>query len=152
MCLDNLEINQKSYYSAFWGWLSMDFLWKVSHKILNSGLILKIFTKNIIGPDKQIFLFRGKLWLFSYPSVPTFVLGAQKNHLIEMVLLSTHNICFGWEIRKLVFNEAWNMQIIIYRIGYFLTCQFQHLLWVLKRTISLRQFFWVPTTYVLVEK
>ena len=24
----------------------------------------------------------------------TYVLGAQKNHLIEMVLLSTHNICF----------------------------------------------------------
>ena len=25
-------------------------------------------------------------------------MGAQKNRLIEMVLLSTHNICFGWEI------------------------------------------------------
>ena len=24
--------------------------------------------------------------------------------------------------------------------------------WVLKRTVSLRRFFWVPTTYVLVEK
>ena len=30
-----------------------------------------------------------------------YVLGAQKNSLIEMVLLSTYNICFGWEIRKL---------------------------------------------------
>ena len=29
----------------------------------------------------------------------TCVLGAQKNRLIEMVLLSTHNICFGREIR-----------------------------------------------------
>ena len=29
-----------------------------------------------------------------------YVLGAQKNFLIEMALLSTHNICFGWEIRK----------------------------------------------------
>ena len=28
-------------------------------------------------------------------------LGAQKNRLIETVLLSTHNICFGREIRKL---------------------------------------------------
>ena len=27
-------------------------------------------------------------------------LGAQKNHLIERVLLSTHNICFCLEIRK----------------------------------------------------
>ena len=36
-----------------------------------------------------------KLCLFSYPSVQTYVLGAQKNHLIEKVLLSTHNIWFG---------------------------------------------------------
>ena len=28
-------------------------------------------------------------------------MGAQKHCLIEMVLLSTHNICFGSEIRKL---------------------------------------------------
>ena len=33
-------------------------------------------------------------------------LGAQKNCLIETVLLSTHNICFGWEIRKLFFWYA----------------------------------------------
>ena len=32
---------------------------------------------------------------FSYLSVLTFVLGAQKNHLIETVILSTHNICLG---------------------------------------------------------
>ena len=35
----------------------------------------------------------------------SFVLVAQKNHLIETVLLSTHNICFGCEIRKVVFNH-----------------------------------------------
>ena len=28
------------------------------------------------------------------------VLGAQKNCLIVTVVLSTNNICFGWEIRK----------------------------------------------------
>ena len=28
-----------------------------------------------------------------------WVLGAQKNRLIQMVLLSTHNICFGLEIK-----------------------------------------------------
>ena len=37
-------------------------------------------------------------------AVLTDVLGAQKNRLIETVLLSTHNICFGWEIRKLNFR------------------------------------------------
>ena len=39
--------------------------------------------------------FSVKLLLFSYPSVLTYVLGAQKIRLIEAVLLSTHNICFG---------------------------------------------------------
>ena len=29
-----------------------------------------------------------------------YVLGAQKNHIIDTVLLSTHNICFVREIRK----------------------------------------------------
>ena len=43
-----------------------------------------------------------KLYIFSYPSVLTHVLGAQKNRLIETVLLSTHNICFGLETRKLI--------------------------------------------------
>ena len=45
------------------------------------------------GLDKQIF--ERKLQIFSYPSVLTYVLDAQKNSLIETVLLSTHNICFG---------------------------------------------------------
>ena len=31
-------------------------------------------------------------------------MGAQKNCLIETVLSSTHNICFGWGIRKIIFN------------------------------------------------
>ena len=33
-------------------------------------------------------------------------MGTQKNCLIEMVLLSTHNICFGGEIKKLIFSNA----------------------------------------------
>ena len=35
-----------------------------------------------------------KIKFSSYPSVLTYVLGVQKNRLIETVLLSTHNICF----------------------------------------------------------
>ena len=35
----------------------------------------------------------------------TYVLGAQKNHLIiQMVFHSIHNVCFGWEIWKFDFN------------------------------------------------
>ena len=33
-------------------------------------------------------------------------MGNLKTRLIETVLLSTHNICFGREIRKIVFNDA----------------------------------------------
>ena len=33
----------------------------------------------------------------------TYVLGEHKKRLIETFLLSTHNICFGSEIRKLYF-------------------------------------------------
>ena len=29
-------------------------------------------------------------------------MGAQKNRLIETVLLSTHNMCFGWEIKNII--------------------------------------------------
>ena len=36
-----------------------------------------------------------KVYISSYPSVKTFVLVLKKPRLIEMVLLSTHNICFG---------------------------------------------------------
>ena len=51
-----------------------------------------IYKHNYIGLDTQNFCV--KLLIFSYPSVLKYVLGAQKN-LIETVLLSTHNICFG---------------------------------------------------------
>ena len=54
-----------------------------------------------IGLDKQIF--ERKIVIFSYLSVLTYVLGAQKNRIIERVVLSIHKICFGWEIRKLFF-------------------------------------------------
>ena len=56
-----------------------------------------------------------KLWIFSYPLVVTYVLGAQKNRLIETALLSTHNTCFGWEIRKLSFLV---LRTLNYRPGY----------------------------------
>ena len=39
--------------------------------------------------------FQCKIVIIFLPEVQTYVVGAQKNHLIETVLLSTHNICFG---------------------------------------------------------
>ena len=46
-----------------------------------------------------------------------YVFGAQKNRLNEMILLSTHNICFGWEISKIIFDKA-----ILTRGQYYLCC------------------------------
>ena len=37
---------------------------------------------------------------FPYFSANTYVVGTQKNHLHEMVLLSTQNMCLNWWIRK----------------------------------------------------
>ena len=42
-----------------------------------------------------------------------YVLDAQKNRLIETVLLSTHNICFGLEIRKLNFRYALLTNVLV---------------------------------------
>ena len=40
-------------------------------------------------------IFERKIINFSYSSVLTYVLGAQKNRLHEKILLNTHNIFFG---------------------------------------------------------
>ena len=45
--------------------------------------------------SRKVNMFSIKLKLFSYQLILTYVLGAQKDRLIETVLLSTHNICFG---------------------------------------------------------
>ena len=50
----------------------------------------------IIGLDKQN---------LERKIVDIFFLSAQKNRLIYTALLSTNNICFGWEIRKLYFGK-----------------------------------------------
>ena len=49
-------------------------------------------------------MFEHKLSKFSSPSVIIYVLCALKNRLIERFILSTNNICFGKEIRKIFFN------------------------------------------------
>ena len=60
------------------------------------------------------------MYLFSFPFVETFVLGTQKNYLIDTVLLSTQNICFGKEllIRQIVsvthsYLKAWTEEAML---------------------------------------
>ena len=50
-------------------------------------------------------IWSGKLKIFSYPSVLTFVVGAQKNCLHETVLLSTHNM-FWLRDKKIIIEYA----------------------------------------------
>ena len=47
---------------------------------------------NILGLDNSTFERKIVFFSFSYASVLTYVLGTQKNCLVETVLLSTHNI------------------------------------------------------------
>ena len=87
----NLENVKKCYFSKKSWQIINIYKFSISGEI-TSNVIL---TASVIGPDiqKKISV---KLKIFSYPSMLTFVLGAQKNRLIETILLSTHNISFGW--------------------------------------------------------
>ena len=57
-------------------------------------------------------LHRSKLKMNFEPKIVnifwTSVLCPQKNRLIETVLLSTYNTCFGYEIRKFIFNYTFD--------------------------------------------
>ena len=66
---------------------------KEKHKDALLNKLKVIFVCLGIGLDKK--KLSVKMKFSSYPSVLSYVLGAQKNRLIETVLLSTHNICFG---------------------------------------------------------
>ena len=59
---------------------------------VNFKINAKSLTSLCLGLDKHIF-FSAKFLMFFYPKFFNYVLGAQKNCLIETVLLSTHNIC-----------------------------------------------------------
>ena len=72
----------------------------VNPKAIHFTNFAKFGAKLLIGQASNFFSL--KFSIFSYPSVLTYVLGAQKNRLIETVLLSSQNICFGWEIRKFI--------------------------------------------------
>ena len=52
------------------------------------------------GPDKSL-LFSEKYWYFSYFSMKTYVVGTHSKRLAKALLMSTHNICFHGEIRKI---------------------------------------------------
>ena len=54
----------------------------------------KCLFSDISRPAGYEIFYWVKLWIFSYSLALTIVLGAKENHLIETILLSTHNTCF----------------------------------------------------------
>ena len=50
----------------------------------------------------------------SYDSTKPYVMGTQKNRLIERILLSTHNIGFKYLIRVLKFRRFCSRYIVFY--------------------------------------
>ena len=61
-------------------------------------LASKLSSFNTMGTDNDSLW--PKIAFISLPINLNRCFGAQKNRLIETVLLSTHNICFGWVILK----------------------------------------------------
>ena len=62
----------------------------MQYQLAHDSLIL-ILLATIIQLNK---MFKRKLRIFSYPSIVTLVMGAQKKGLIEIVSLRTHKITF----------------------------------------------------------
>ena len=60
---------------------------------VNPGIQKKWLHLLCLGLDNTFF--EHKIVDISYSSVLTYVLGDQKNRLIETILLITHNICLG---------------------------------------------------------
>ena len=67
----------------------------IRHSRKMRKIMLSLNKAKTMGQKLGLRFLSAKFLIFSYPSVLTYVWGAQKNCLIETVLLSTHNICFG---------------------------------------------------------
>ena len=83
-----------------------------------SGHVHTVFHVNyeyiVISALVQLSLvFERKIVINFFPINLNTCFCAQKNCLSEMVLLNTHKICLGWEIRWLIFNYpllSWGMK------------------------------------------
>ena len=69
------------------------------------------------GLDKQNFQ-RINVNIF-LPILLPYAFRAQKNRLIETVLLSIHNICFGCGIRKINFRNALLTKVLLSTVSTF---------------------------------
>ena len=100
--------------------------WPVLDPFLSNGIFHKVWYNKvkmdccifwdvagyIIGLDKQ--KIQRKIVNIFLPMICSICFGCSKNRLIEMVLLSTHNICFCWEIKKLFFCYTLLTKVLLY--------------------------------------
>ena len=55
-------------------------------------------------PQAKIENFVGKILIFLIVLLKTLIVGTHKNRIAEAVLMSTHNLCSGSKIRKVVIH------------------------------------------------
>ena len=74
--------------------------------------IKKKKKKNRMSSASIIVLHRLSIYIFSYFSTKTYVVGPYQKHILKALLIITHKICFHWELRKLFiwfpcYRELW---------------------------------------------
>ena len=61
---------------------------------------MHLVTLNVIAPNDALFFVPKIVNIFVYFSIKTYVVGTHQKRLGEALLMSTHNICFCGDIRK----------------------------------------------------
>ena len=135
-----------TFYQSFSTVTSKNFQCKITI------IFLSISLNMCFGCSKEPSLWDGS---FEYPQHMFWLRNKKKNSclLTPHLYYSQSAPCTFYQSSSTVTSigpvkqkfSAWNC-------NYFLIHQFKHVFWVFKRTVSLRRFFWVPTTYVLIEK
>ena len=75
-------------------------IWSLTHSV-HFYTHSCVYTIAGIATDKALFSSE-KCWYFSYFSMKTYEVGTHKKCLAQALLMSTHNICFHGEIRKIL--------------------------------------------------
>ena len=80
-------------------WQSIDWS-RGGSKPMKIGVFYKLYNKQQYFTAVKIFIFRWNFLIFFLFLLKTLIVGTRLNRLIEAVLTSTHNLCFGAKIRK----------------------------------------------------
>ena len=114
-----------------------------------SGLQLRVCTKNLI------FLFLNKNICCGYSQEPCGLEGSFEHpkHMFKLMnkkkIATLHSkVLLNWSYTSKVLGPVVKSA---YQKFHFLISKPKHMLWVLKRTVSMSRFFWAPKTYVKTD-